>query len=82
MPSKRLCLIMIVGLFSRIQAVIRPFMSYGFDGCTTLSPGMWQISASSDWLCCAAAESPPPPPVVIVSGIVAAPPNMYLSLAA
>ncbi len=82
MPSSRLCLIMMVGLFSRMQAVINPFMSYGFDGCTTLRPGMWQSSASRDWLCCAAAESPAPPPVVIVSGIVAAPPNMYFSLAA
>ena len=32
MPSSRLCLIMSVGLSSRMQAVINPFMSYGFDG--------------------------------------------------
>ena len=82
MPSSRLCLIMMVGLSSRMHDVINPFMSYGFDGCTTLSPGMWQMSASSDWLCWAAAERPPPPPVLIVSGIVAAPPNMYFNFAA
>ena len=33
---------MTVGLSSRMHERIRPFMSYGFDGNTTLSPGMWQ----------------------------------------
>jgi hypothetical protein len=36
------------GSFCRIAASKRPFASYGFDGATTLRPGVWMNSASGD----------------------------------
>jgi hypothetical protein len=34
----------------RIDDRSRPLASYGVDGMTTLSPGMWVKNASTDWL--------------------------------
>ena len=69
------------GLSSRMDAISRPFASYGPEGITTLSPGMWQNHASRLWLCCAAMLSPAPAAVRTTIGSFALPPNMYFILA-
>ena len=45
---------MTTGLSSRIADLNRPLASYGVDGTTTFSPGMWLGHACSDCECCAA----------------------------
>ena len=53
-----------------MAAASSPFMSAGFDGATTLSPGMAMTQFSTLWLCCAPNRSPAPLAVRSTSGSV------------
>ena len=50
--------------------------SYGFDGTTTFSPGMWVKIGYSACECCEAARMPAPYIVRMTIGVTALPPNM------
>ena len=52
----------------RIDDRSSPLASYGVDGMTTLSPGMWVKNASTDWLWYSAPWTPPPYGARIVIG--------------
>ena len=54
----------------------RPLASYGVDGTTTFSPGMWVKIGYSACECCDAARMPAPNMVRITIGVTALPPNM------
>ena len=45
---------------SSIEEIKSPLASYGVDGTTTLSPGVWQKYASPDWLWYSPPRIPPP----------------------
>ncbi len=59
---------MMTGSSSRTAAAISPTMSVGFDGATTLRPGIIIAQFSTDWLCCAPKREPAPLPVRTTSG--------------
>ena len=77
-----LCSMKITGSSSRMAAFSRPFASAGAAGITTLSPGMWQNSASRLCECWPASEFPAPPCVRTTSGTLPWPPDMKRYFAA
>ena len=76
-PSSALCSKNTTGSGSRIAAAIRPTMSSGVEGATTLSPGIIIAQFSTLWECCAPKRTPPPFAVRITSGKLTWPFVMY-----
>ena len=78
-PFRRYCILSskkTTGLSSRMAVFISPLASYGVDGTTTLSPGMWLGHACSDCECCAADRRVAPSVARTTSGTRHRPPDM------
>jgi len=59
-----------------MEAIKRPFASYGVAGMTVFRPAVWQIMASSDCEWWAAVPMPAPRAVRTTMGHFICPPNM------
>ena len=70
-----MCSKKITGSLSRMAWISRPLASYGVDGTTTFSPGMWVKAGTGTGVLRGGAQ-PAPYMVRMTTGVTALPPNM------